>query len=320
MARHEPSQRPLTVTVAIAANVAIAVAKLLVAIPSRSAAMLAEGVHSLVDAGNQGLILLGIARSRRPADASHPFGYGREVYFWSLIYAVLLFGVGGGISISEGVDHLISPSPPANAGWALVVLGVAFVAEGASLFVALRAIRRAAPGEGLIASLRHSKNPAHFLVVAEDGGAVLGLVIAAIGVSWSTLTGDSRPDAIASLIIGAILCCVSISLIVHTHRFVLGQASDGDVIRGVQGIVEAEPDVEIVGVPLTMHNGPNDVLLALNVKFRHGLDTSALANAIDRLESAVRSEYPQMKRIYVEAQLLARDIDAEQPAGSSNAR
>jgi len=305
--------KPTTVIAAMIANLTIAVAKFVAATVSGSAAMFAEGIHSVVDTCNQGLVLIGVKRSHRPADVGHPFGYGKEIYFWALIYAVLLFGIGGGLSIYEGIDRIRHPRFEGGFVWSYSVLGVAFLAESTSFVIAVRAVQRKERGRRFLDKLLHSKAPTRFLVVGEDGAAILGLATAAGGLALTQVLGDPLPDAVASLVIGAILCGVALYLTLQTKRLILGQAADPEIVESIRQMTSRRDDVEYAGAPLTMHFGPDRVLVALDLTFRAEMSATEVARAVDEIETDIRRRHPEVERIYVEAQLLKADIEREQP-------
>ncbi len=300
-------ERPITVVGAIVANLVIAVAKFVAAAFSGSSAMMAEGFHSVIDTGNEALMLVGIKRSNKGADAAHPFGYGKELYFWTLIVAVLLFGVGGGLSIYEGIRHLQHPGEGGKVIWSYVVLGVALVAEGTSWTIAVRAVHKEERGRSFLRKLQHSKDPSKFVVVAEDSAALVGILVAAAGVYLTERLKSPWPDAIASMTIGAILCSVAIYLIVQSKHLLVGESADAEMVDRIQELVAGHSAVEDVRRPLTMHFGPEDVMCNLDIKFDSGLSADELARAIDEIELCIRREYPEVERIYVEAQLFNGD-------------
>lgn len=308
-------ERPLTVIVAMLANLVLALAKFVVAAVTGSAALFAEGVHSVVDTMNQGVLLFGERSSRRPADLGHPFGYGKEVYFWALIYSVLLFGVGGGVSIYKGIDALQSPELAHDVIYSYVVLAVALVAEGASWLYALRAVAREQQGATFADKLRATKDPTRFAVVAEDFAALVGVIIAAAGIGLSEVLRSPVPDAIASILIGVTLCVASVALTRRTRSLLVGQAASPQVVREIEQIVSRSPGVRYAGTPLTMHLGPAQVVAAINVKFEPDLSAADVARCVDELEQNIRSRFPEVARIFIEAQLATGDVEREQPAG-----
>jgi cation diffusion facilitator family transporter len=299
------SERAITVYGAIAANAVIAVSKFTAGLISGSSAMLSEGIHSVVDTGNELLLLLGIHRSKKPADELHPFGYGKELYFWSLIVAILLFGLGGGMSIYEGITHLQHPAVIQNPTWNYVVLGIAFIAEGTSWAIALKKfLTNKRRGRGLWQALRASKNPAIFVVLAEDSAALAGILVAFLGVLFGHRLQDPYLDGTASIIIGLILVTVAGFLAYESRDLLLGESADADVVQSIRKLAGADPAVLGVSHPLTMHFGPEQVLLNLDIEFRPDLSASEITAAVDRLEAGIRKERPSIKRIFIEAESL----------------
>lgn len=300
---HMAESRKAVLT-AVVSDLAIAAAKLTAFAFSHSSAMLAESIHSLVDAGNGTLLVLGIHLSKRPADETHPFGYGKELYFWTLLVALFIFLVGGGVSIADGIRHLQHPVELDHVVWNYVTLGIAACFEGYSLFVGMKEFRMA---EGVPASLRSihaSKNPATFTVIIEDSAALAGLAVAFVGTVLDQLFGWHRADGIASLVIGAILAAVAVLLIIESKALLVGEGADLATLRRIRALVVAEPGVEIAGYPLTMYFGPHNILLTINVRFDRGLQRDGIEQCIDRIESAVRATFPKVHRIYIEAESL----------------
>jgi cation diffusion facilitator family transporter len=295
--------RPITVYGAMAANAVIALAKFAAAAVSGSSAMVAEGVHSLVDTGNQALLLLGVHRSGQPADETHPFGYGKELYFWSLLVAVLLFGVGGGLSFYEGVHHLQQPSEGGDVTWSYVVLAVAFVAEGISWMIAVRALSRG-NGDGLLDKVRRSRDPSVFVVFAEDSAALLGIAIAAAGVYAGQRLHSIVPDAVASMAIGVILAGVAVYLVIECRHLLLGEGADPETLAAIEQVVKTKPYVVASRRPLTMQFGPHELLVNLELAFSKELSAAQLAKHIEDLEASIRERCPDVRRIFVEARSL----------------
>jgi cation diffusion facilitator family transporter len=294
---------PITVYGAITSNVVIAAAKLIVATITGSSAMIAEGVHSLVDTGNQLLLLIGVHRSRRPPDAEHPFGHGMELYFWSLIVAMILFGLGGGASIYEGITHLQHPSKLEDPVAGYIVLGVAFLAEGTSWTIALRELlREDTGGRGILQAFRASKDPSVYTVVAEDSAALLGVVVAALGIWFAHHMSSPIPDAIASILIGVILVTAALFLAYESRSLLTGERADPEAIKRIRTLIEEDPAVIGVRRILTMQLGPDEMLLNLDLNFRDDLGTEQISRAIDRIEARIRTEYPAAKHIFVEAE------------------
>ena len=295
--------KPVALYGAIAANLAIAVTKFVAAGFTGSSAMLSEGIHSVVDTGNQLLLLLGLRRSQRPADAGHPFGHSKELYFWSLVVAIVLFGIGGGMSFYEGITHLQHPSPLEDPTWNYITLGAAFVFEAISWWIALRELRRALPGVGVWQSIRTSKDPAVFVVLTEDTAALAGLVIAAVGIWLGHQTGDPAFDGYASITIGVVLAAVAVFLVYESYGLLVGEAADPATVAGVHRIAEGDPAVVSAGRPLTMHLGAMDVLVNVDVVFRPELRADEVAQAAARIEGQVREAHPEVQRLFVEPAL-----------------
>jgi cation diffusion facilitator family transporter len=295
------AESKLAVFGAIAANVAIAAMKFVGAAATGSSAMLSEGIHSLVDTGDGVLLLVGMRLADRPADERHPFGHGKELYFWSLIVAVMIFGVGGGVSIYEGILRLLDPRPMEDAGWSYAILGAAAVFEGGSLAVGLWQFKKSIGDEPFWRSLRTSKDPTLYTVLAEDSAALLGLAAAAIGVFGSHQLRMPAFDAGASIVIGLLLCGVSTLLIAQARKLLVGEAVAADVAQEIRAIAQGEPSVHRAGWPLTMYLGPDDVLLALDAEFNAGVPAEEVSRAVNRIEDAVRKRFPEIGRIYIES-------------------
>ena len=295
---------PIVVYGAIAANVAIAVTKYVVAGISGSSAMLSEAVHSTVDTCNGALLLVGLRRSKRPASAEHPFGHGKELFFWSLIVAVMIFGVGGGISFYEGIVHLRRPEPIQDAQWNYFVLAMAALFEGASFVVALRQFRAASGTLPFWQALRRSKDPSTYTVLAEDGAALLGLALAAAGIAASQLSGRPEFDGVASLAIGLLLGGVAVLLIHEARKLLIGEGLQRETAAAIREMAVSRPGVRGASRPLSMYVGADEVLLALDVEFEPGLAARQIAATVDSLEAEIRERYPRIKRIYIEARVL----------------
>ncbi len=286
---------------AIAANVAIAITKFVVAGITGSSAMLSEGIHSGVDTFNGILLLVGLRLSRRPATPEHPFGHGKELYFWSLIVAVLIFGLGGGVSFYEGVQHIRRPEPLRDATWNYVVLAAAALFEGASLFVALRQFLKQSGKTPFWEALHRSKDPTTYTVLAEDSAALAGLAIAAIGIALSHGLNMPELDGAASLLIGLLLAAVAVVLIRESRGLLIGEGIRPETARAIRGIALAQPKVRDVGRVLSMYVGPDDVLVTMDLDFDDGTAAADAATAIAAVEHKVRERFPMIKRLFIEA-------------------
>jgi len=288
---------------AIAGNLAIAATKLVASFFTSSSAMLSEGIHSLVDTGNGGLLLFGMRRSQRPPDANHPFGHGKEIYFWSLVVAILIFALGGGMSVYEGVTHLSHPQVH-NSIWNYVVLGLAIIFEGISFYFAFKAFRKEMTGDGVLKTIRASKDPTTFTVLFEDAAAMLGLIVAFFGIFLGHQLNNPYLDGVASIVIGAILAVVAGFLAYESKGLLIGEGVDPNVLDSIRALTRADPAVAGIKKSLTMHFGPSEVLLTLDVRFKKHLKAEEIAAAVTRLEKNIRAQHPEIKHIFIEAKSL----------------
>ena len=293
--------KPIAVYGALVANLAIAVTKFIAAAVTGSSAMVAEGVHSVVDTVNQVLLLVGVKRSRRPPDPAHPFGHGAELYYWGLLVAVALFGIGGGLAFYEGIEHLRHPNPLQDPTWNYVVLGVAFVLDGGSWLLALRELRRDHPGLGIWQAYRTSKDPAIYTVLAEDTADLVGILLAAAGIALGHATGNPMWDGLGSIAIGALLAGISFYLARTGRSLLTGQAAAPEVVESVRQLAAADPAVARVAVPLTMHLGPEEILVNVELGFRPELSAEEVGRASVRIEAAIREAHPTVTRVFTEA-------------------
>jgi len=284
---------------ALFANLGIAVAKFVAAAISGSSSMLSEGVHSLVDSGNQLLLLYGQARAQRPPDNRHPFGYGRELYFWAFVVAILIFAVGAGVSIYEGWTHIVDPEPLRDPTINYIVLGIAFLLEGASWTIAVRAFDAGRHGQSWWQAIRRSKDPAGFIILFEDSAALAGLIIAAAGVWLSHWTGDARIDGGASIVIGLILAAVAILLAREAKELLIGEAADPALIRAIRRIVENYPEISGVNHVRTIHTAPDAIFVAVSADFEDQLAMGDAEAVIERIEAELKAMSPNISSIYI---------------------
>lgn len=298
-----PAESKASIYSALAANLAVAVAKFAAAAVTGSSAMLSEGIHSVVDTSNELVLLLGLRLSKRPADATHPFGHGKELYFWTLIVAIMIFAVGGVISAYEGFLHVSQPRPLESPKWNYIVLGCAFVFESVSLTVAYREFRNLHRG-GMWRAIRDTKDPTTLAVMFEDSSDLAGLVIAFLGVFLGHAFGNRYLDGVASLVIGFMLAGVAILLAKECHGLIVGEGADPKMLAEIRVLAAADPGIELVGYPLTMYFGPHAILLTLDVQFRKEQSVIDLTASVDRVESAIRERFPDIKRIFIEAESL----------------
>jgi len=284
---------------ALFANLGIAIAKFVAAAITGSSSMLSEGVHSLVDSGNQVLLLYGQAKAKRPADARHPFGYGRELYFWAFVVAILIFAVGAGISIYEGWIHYRDPEPLRDPTINYVVLALAFLLEGASWGIAVRAFDRNRSGLGWWQAVRRSKDPAGFIVLFEDSAALAGLLIAALGIWLSHATGDARIDGIASIAIGLILAGVAALLAREAKELLIGEAADPALIETIWRIVESHEEISAVNHVRTVHTAPESVFVAVSADFDDALMMGDAETLIETIEAELKAASSNISSIYI---------------------
>jgi cation diffusion facilitator family transporter len=286
---------------AIAANVAIAVTKFAVAGITGSSAMLSEGIHSAVDTFNGVLLLLGVRLSKRPATPEHPFGHGKELYFWSLIVAVLIFGLGGGVSFYEGIQHIRRPVDMTDPTWNYIVLAAAALFEGSSFTIALRQFLKTKGDAPFWEALHRSKDPTTYTVMAEDSAALVGLAIAAAGIAASHAFDMPWLDGAASVLIGVLLAGVAVLLIRESRGLLIGEGIRPETARAIRGIALAQPKVRDVGRVLSMYVGPDDALVTMDLDFDEGTAAADAATAIATVEKQVRARYPMIKRLFIEA-------------------
>ena len=283
---------------ALAANVGIAVAKFVAAGITGSSAMLTEGVHSLVDSSNQLLLMYGQKRAAKPPDAKHPGGYGRELYFWSFVVALLVFALGAGVSIYEGVRHFLAPEPAVSPLIAYGVLALAFVLEGASTLSAFREFNRARGSLNWWEALVSTKDATTVIVLLENGAAMAGILIAAAGLALSELTGDPRLDGAASILIGLLLGCVALFLAREAKGLLIGEAADPEMIAGIRRVVSRR-GIMGIGEIMTIHNSPDQIVAAINVDFDNALSAGDVERMVGEIEGALCAEFPAIYRVYV---------------------
>ena len=290
---------------ALAGNALIAATKFAASLYTGSSAMLSEAIHSLVDTGNQGLLLYGLKQSHRPADRTHPFGYGRELYFWAFVVALLIFSVGAGVSIYEGVSKVLHPHPVTNPYVNYLVLGVSMIFEGIALGFAVKEFNRSRGDTPVITAVRQSKDPALFTVLFEDAAAMSGLVIAFVGLLVAEHFDLPWMDGAASIGIGIVLAVVALALCFETKALIIGEAATRDVIDGVHALALANPEVMSINELRTMHLGPHDILLALSLDVDNEASGGDVEQAISAIERDIKLKYPDIRRVYIEVQSAA---------------
>jgi len=286
---------------AIAANVAIAATKFVVAGITGSSAMLSEGIHSAVDTGNGVLLLIGRRLSERKATPEHPFGHGKELFFWSLIVAVLVFGLGGGLSMLEGIQHIMNPASMRDPKWNYFVLFAAAIFEGTSFSVAVGSLLKEKGDRPFWAALHASKDPMTYTVLGEDFAALAGLAVAALGIFISHYYNLPQADGAASIAIGVILAGVAVLLIREARGLLIGEGIRPDTAAAIRELLGRHPLVRSVGPLLSMYIGPEQVLLTLDVEFDPKASAASISKAVRSLEQEIRARFDKITRIYIEA-------------------
>jgi cation diffusion facilitator family transporter len=269
---------------------------------TKSSAMLSEGVHSVVDTSNQVLLLYGLRRAKQPPDAQFPFGYGKEVYFWGFVVAIMIFTVGAGVSIYKGIHHLLHPVTIQNPTLNYIVLGCALVFEGAAWYFALTEFRKAKGKWGYLEAVRRGKDPSMFVVLFEDSAAMLGILVAFVGIFLSQVTGNPLFDGIASVVIGLILAGTAAWLAYEIKGLLIGESARPELVKGVKEIAKSYPRIKHVNEVLTLHMGPEFILLNLSVDFADILSVGDIEDTISRLDRHIKQVYPKIKRVFVEAE------------------
>lgn len=284
---------------ALAANLGIAVAKFVAAAITGSSSMLTEGVHSMVDSGNQVLLLYGQRRAKRPPDAEHPFGYGRELYFWAFVVAILIFGLGAGVSVYEGWKHIAEPEPLRDPLVNYIVLGVAMLLEGTSWIIALREFAESKGGMGWWQAVRESKDPAGFIVLFEDSAALAGLIVAGVGIWASHAWNDPRIDGAASIAIGCILAAVAILLARESKGLLIGERANREVIECVRAIIGRQPGIVGINHVRTIHTAPDRIFVAISADFEDHITMGAGETLIETIEHELKAAMPMLSSIYI---------------------
>jgi cation diffusion facilitator family transporter len=302
---------------ALVGNMMIAITKFVASSITGSSAMLSEAIHSVVDTGNQGLLLHGMKRAKRPADETHPFGFGMELYFWSFLVAILIFAVGAGLSIYEGIDGLRHPHTPGDPLINYIVLGAAMVFEGVAWTIAFREFRKIQGDHSFIRTVLRSKDPVIFTVLFEDTAAMLGLIVAFVGIALGQHFDNSHFDAGASLVIGLILAATAVLLAIECKGLLIGESASRATVTELKDIANGTTGVIAVNEILTMHLGPEDVLLNLSVDFDDALDSRAVESAVSALEARIKQGFPEIKRVFIEAQSVTSHARDASSKGSS---
>ena len=286
---------------ALVGNTLIAVTKFIAAAMTGSSAMLSEGIHSLVDTGNQVLLLYGMKAARRKPDERFPFGYGKEIYFWSFAVAIMIFAVGAGVSLYEGVLHLMHPAPIKDPMINYIVLALAMLFEGFAWYFALREFRKTKGKLGYIEAVHRGKDPTMFVVLFEDSAAMLGLVVAFVGILLGQITGIAYFDGAASVIIGLILGATAVWLAYETKGLLIGESANKAVVQGIRTILDNSDTVQKISEVLTMHMGPDYVLVTVSVDFQDDLTALGIEETVAKMSRQIKQAYPEVKRVFIEA-------------------
>jgi cation diffusion facilitator family transporter len=288
------------VIAALAANAAIAATKFGAALFTGSAAMFSEGVHSVVDTGNEALLLLGLVRSERKPTPRYPLGHSREIYFWSFMVAVFIFGAGAVVSLVEGIENLTTPHQIEDPLVNYIVLALALVFEGVSWVISFRAFRRSVPdGRGYLRAIHRSKDPANFIVLLEDSAAIAGLLIAGLGVFLSTYLTVPAIDAAASIAIAVVLGVVAVYLAYECMGLLIGESAAPETVEQIRRIISADPRIEQLRDLITVHIGPDDVVMAAEVDFCNDLTGAGVEDTVSALDQKIRREFPEITRTFI---------------------
>ena len=294
-----PTASTRTLVIALLANLGIAVSKFVAAGITGSSAMLTEGVHSVVDCTNQLLLMWGRRQSKKPPDKYHPLGYGRELYFWSFVVAVLVFALGAGVSIYEGILHIAEPEHAVSPFAAYAVLLVAFLLEGWSTLEAFREFKEAKGKLSWWEAIRRSKDPAAFIVLLENGAAMAGIIAAAIGLALSQLTGDPFYDGAASVVIGVILGVTAMVLAYESKGLLIGEAADPELVRELRALACSKRGIVGVGHILTIHSSPDQITAMMNVDFRDTISAGDVERIVRQIEREAHKRWPQVRRLFI---------------------
>lgn len=287
---------------ALAGNGLIAITKFIGASITGSSAMLSEAIHSVVDTGNQGLLLYGIKKSQKPKDDRHPFGYGMEIYFWAFVVAILIFAVGSGVSIYEGIHKLNHPEEIRSTHINYIILTLALIFEGVAWYIAFKEFNKIRGKANFMDAVRHSKDPTVFTVLFEDSAAMLGLIVAFIGILASSSLGVQWADGAASVLIGIILAGTAILLAYETKGLLIGEAASPTITADIKSIIDNKHSVLHVNELRSMHMGPNDIILAISIDFEDDMTAGDVESEISELEREIKSKYPEMKHLFIEVQ------------------
>lgn len=287
---------------ALAGNSLIAITKFIASAMTGSSAMLSEGIHSLVDTGNQGLLLYGMKQANKPASDEFPFGHGKEIYFWSFVVAILVFALGAGVSLYGGIKHILHPEVITSFLVNYIVLGLAIIFEGAAFIFALKEFKKVKGQLTYMEAVKQGKDPSLFVVLFEDGAALLGLLIALMGIFLVQFTGNAIFDGIASVVIGIILAVTAILLARETKGLLIGESADPEIVKSIKEMVDQIDPIERTNEVLTMHMGPNYILVNVSADFSPDASSDEVESSIAQLDKQIKKRFLNVKRIFVEAE------------------
>lgn len=287
---------------ALIGNGLISITKFIASFLTGSSAMLSEGIHSLVDTGNQILLLFGLKQAKKPADKYHPYGHGKEIYFWSFVVAIMIFGVGAGISIYEGIHSVMDPHVINNPMTNYIVLGIAMIFEAFAWYFAWKEFSKIKGKRGYFEAVKKEKDPTTFVVLFEDSAAMLGLVVAFVGIWVAQITGNPIFDGVASIIIGVILAGTAGWLAYETKGLLIGESAEHEIVDDIKILSSSVKSILNVNETLTMHMGPNFILVNMSVDFEDSMDATQIENDISTLTKKIKEKYPRVKKIFVEAE------------------
>ena len=304
---------------ALAGNTLIATTKFAAATFTGSSAMLSEAIHSLVDTGNQLLLLHGLRRAAKAPDRMHPFGYGMELYFWTFVVAILIFAIGAGVSVYEGIQKIQDPHPITNVRVNYIVLGAALIFEAGAWLIAYREFGKTRGKRSFLSEVRHSKDPTVFTVLFEDSAAILGLIAAFIGIALGEALNIPILDGVASVVIGIILAATAALLARESKGLLIGEGADRQIVESLKMLISEQPEILRVNELLTMHFGPKDILLNLSVDFDDRFSSAEAEDAITRMEADIKARYPEITRVFIEAQSWRGHLDSQRPTAEADA-
>lgn len=295
--KHKPN---IAIYGAITANVLIAVSKFVAAVFTGSSAMFAEGIHSIIDTGNGFLLLFGKKKAKRASDKTHVFGYGMEIYFWSFVVSILIFALGGGFAIYEGIHSLKNPEIIEDPVWNYVVLGMSVFFEGSSLIIAIRSFKSLNPEGSLFSNIIKSKDPTNFVIILEDSAAVIGLTIAFLGVFISTQFNYIYADGMASILIGCVLLVVAIFLARETKGLLLGESATSSVMSRIEKILNSHTAIKNYNTPKTSHFGPDAILVIVEVAFKEPIPLKTIQIEMELLRKEIKNKCHKVSQVYIQ--------------------